>query len=134
MSDDNSVFVVVVAQFEESRCRNKIIVPNEIHLLLENKRRPEVAPEVDAVTDLAVRTRYSHLFELVRNEKHDGAQELTNQDPLSLSLPITPRTISGYPLDMSFVDTEMSKQSARELEAIENRINLDFIKRCAFNH
>lgn len=87
--------------------------------------------KIDSVTDRAVKTRYAHLMDMIKNKSKsvDDAVSGAGGDPLSLSLPVTPRSIDGYPVELPTADVnEMNRWGARELEAIENRINSDFLK------
>lgn len=92
----------------------------------ENKEENKIEPpkrETDAVTELAVKARYSRLVELANNNKSVSK----SGDPLSLSLPLTPRSLNGYPIDTTIEGDKISERNAKELELIENRINFDFI-------
>lgn len=97
---------------------------------LTNRSSVRFEPETDTVTERAVKTRYQNLSELLDKSSSANGEGESRTDPLSLSLPITPRALDGYPLTytLDIKDNEINQRSARNLESIENRINLDFIK------
>jgi hypothetical protein len=97
---------------------------------LTNRSSVRFEPETDTVTERAVKTRYQNLSELLDKSSSANGEGESRTDPLSLSLPITPRALDGYPLTytLDIKDNEINQRSARNLESIETRINLDFIK------
>ena len=90
-------------------------------------RKPdEGARETDAVTERAVKARYTNLMDIIAR-KSESVDNSAENNPLSLSLPVTPRSIEGYPIQLDEKD-DMNEKTARQLELIENRINSDFLK------
>lgn len=88
-----------------------------------HKPHGEGVRETDAVTERAVKTRYTNLMDIIARK----SELSTENNPLSLSLPVTPRSIEGYPIQLDEKEN-MNEKTARQLELIENRINSDFLK------
>lgn len=89
--------------------------------------------KIDPLTDKAVNQRYQNLIEKV-NKLRALNSSINNSQDLSLSLPLTPRSIEGnslpdYSKFSEFAEvTFVSKATSRSLQNLSDKINKDFIK------
>jgi len=81
-----------------------------------------------SLKDEATNERYKKLLDITRQASSMNKENAENQDPLSLSFPMTSRSLDLDKLYSSSEVTYMSREKTKSMEDMYNKTNLDFIQ------
>jgi hypothetical protein len=121
---------------------------DQMNLQMTGDKNLDKKIETDYLLDKAVSNRYKNLIDFLKSSNRSVNNMKTSDDGLfSLSLPLTPRSLNGMPIDESTVDalskikseysllgkeTIISKKESKSLEQINDKINMNFLYEYVF--
>jgi len=82
----------------------------------------------DSLRNENINNRYQKLLEITKQTSTINKDNFENQDPLSLSFPMTSRTLDLNSLFSSNEITYMSREQTKSMEDLYNKVNLEFIQ------